>query len=147
VETPRQLHFEDIQLGDLLPEREHGPLSIVDMVRWASLQENWAHLHFDRDYVREHNRMKTFIASGAYRQALLLRMLTDWIGPRGFLRKLSLRHTYATFEGDLCRFGGKVVDKSAIINDAAASSKGKTRRGREILRGSCTVTLPLRAGA
>ena len=55
------------------------------------------------DHVREHNGLKTFIASGAYRQALLMRMLTDWIGPRGWLQKISLRHTYTTFEGDLMR--------------------------------------------
>ena len=77
-------------------------MTIVDTVRWAGLQENWQHLHYDRDHVRQHNGLKTFIASGAYRQALLMRMLTDWIGPRGWLQKISIRHTYSTFEGTPC---------------------------------------------
>ena len=93
-----QVHFEDVVVGAEIPVREYGPLTLVDTVRWAGLQENWQHLHFDRDHVREHNGLKTFIASGAYRQALLMRMLTDWIGPRGWLQKISIRHTYSTFE-------------------------------------------------
>src|SRR5215208_5496517 len=93
-------YFEDVQVGAELPSAQHGPLTIVDTVRWAGLQENWQHLHYDRDHVREHNGLGTFIASGAYRQALLMRMLTDWIVPQGRLSKISVRQTYSTFEGD-----------------------------------------------
>ena len=73
--------FNDIQPGFELPSRTYGPLTIVDTVRWAGLQENWQHLHFDRDHVCEHSGLRIFIASGAYREALLMRLLTDWIGP------------------------------------------------------------------
>jgi len=83
----KELYFEEIEPGDSAPSRQYGPLTIVDTVRWAGLQENWQHLHFDRDHVQRHNGLRTFIASGAYRQALLMRMLTDWIGPRGMLRR------------------------------------------------------------
>jgi len=142
------LYFEDVAVGTPLPTREHGPLTIVDTVRWAGLQENWQHLHFDRDHVRQHNGLRTFIASGAYRQALLMRLVTDWLGPRGQLRKLSLRHTYSTFEGDRMRFSGRVVAKSP---DAAASwleaeVEGHNQDDRQILTGRCTVILPRRGG-
>ena len=107
------IFFNQIQIGDSIPPREHGPLTIVDTVRWAGLQENVQHLHFDRDHVRQHNGLPTFIASGAYRQALLIRMLTDWIGPRGWLRKINVRHTYSTFEGDRMRFLARITEKSS----------------------------------
>src|SRR3970282_2108987 len=109
--------FDDVAVGDSIPAREYGPLTIIDTVRWAGLQENWQQLHYDRDWVREHNGLRTFIASGAYRQALLMRMLTDWIGPRGMLRKISLRHTYPTYEGDTMFFSARVVEKSADRSD------------------------------
>lgn len=136
----RILYFEDVHVGDDLPSVQHGPLTIVDTVRWAGLQENWQHLHYDRDHVREHNGLKTFIASGAYRQALLIRMLTDWIGPRGWLRKINVRHTYSTFEGDRMIFGGNVVRKSDGMIDCELS--GTNQEGKEILTGSCTLLLP-----
>ena len=143
-----QVYFEDVSVGDAIPQREYGPLTIVDTVRWAGLQENWQHLHFDRDNVRERNGLKTFIASGAYRQALLMRMLTDWIGPLGQLRKLSLRHLHPTFEGDMIRYSGKVVEKSASATPSwvACDLEGKNQNDRQILTGRCTLILPLRVG-
>jgi acyl dehydratase len=142
----QELYFDDINAGDLIPDREYGPLTIVDTVRWAGLQENTQHLHYDRDHVREHNGLRTFIASGAYRQALLIRMLTDWIGPLGWLKKISLRHTYSTFEGDKMYFSGRVVEKSADLSDSwiACDIRGKNQDGREILTGRCTLRLPVR---
>ena len=113
--TEQQTFFEDVQPGTELVTREYGPLTVIDTVRWAGLQENTQQLHYDRDWVREHAGLRTFIASGAYRQALLMRMLTDWAGPRGRLRKLSLRHTYSTFEGEP-RFVARAAEKSAALH-------------------------------
>jgi acyl dehydratase len=139
-----QIYFDDVSIGDKIPPREYGPLTIVDTVRWAGLQENWQHLHFDRDYVRQHNGLKTFIASGAYRQALLMRMLTDWIGPRGWIEKISIRHTYSTFEGDMMRFSARITEKS---NDPSAcwlacDLQGTNQEDKQILTGHCTLILP-----
>ncbi len=141
-----QVHFEDVAVGAEITAREYGPLTIVDTVRWAGLQENWQHLHFDRDHVREHNGLKTFIASGAYRQALLMRMLTDWIGPRGWLQKISVRHTYSTFEGDMMRFSAKIAEKSSDGSDSfvICDLEGTNQQNRQILTGRCTLILPRR---
>lgn len=142
----QQVYFEDVEPGYELPGREHGPLTIVDTVRWAGLQENWQHLHYDRTHVREHNGLHTFIASGAYRQALLMRMLTDWLGPRGWLKKISLRHTYSTFEGDAMRFSARVVEKSADASDPwiACTLEGKNQDDKQILSGRSILILPRR---
>jgi acyl dehydratase len=138
--------FDDTAVGDSISSRDYGPLTIVDTVRWAGLQENVQHLHFDRDHVRQHNGLRTFIASGAYRQALLIRMLTDWIGPRGWLRKITVRHTYSTFEGDRMRFSAQVADKSADFSDPwiVCDLEGKNQEDRQILTGRCTLILPIR---
>jgi acyl dehydratase len=137
---------ESILVGDQIPPREFGPLTIVDTVRWAGLQENWQHLHYDRDHVRQHNGLWTFIASGAYRQALLVRMLTDWIGPRGWVKKLSVRHTYSTFEGDIMRFSARIIEKSADSSPQSivCDLEGTNQDNRQILIGRCTLLLPPR---
>lgn len=139
-----QNYFEGINVGDSLPSRSFGPLTIVDTVRWAGLQENWARLHFDREHVREQSGLKTFIASGAYRQALLIRAITDWIGPRGWLQKLSVRHTSPTFEGDMMVYSGKVVEKSSMSDDPwiVCELEGKNQEAKQIVTGRCTVILP-----
>ena len=142
--TEQQTFFEDVQPGTELVTREYGPLTIIDTVRWAGLQENTQQLHYDRDWVREHAGLRTFIASGAYRQALLMRMLTDWAGPRGRLRKLSLRHTYSTFEGDTMRFVARAAEKSGDPADPwiRCEVEGTNQERRRILVGQCTVVLP-----
>jgi acyl dehydratase len=144
----QELYFEDLNAGDPIPSREYAPLTIVDTVRWAGLQENTQHLHYDRDHVRQHNGLPTFIASGAYRQALLIRMLTDWIGPRGWLRKISVRHTYSTFEGDTMRFGGRILNKSTESSDSwiTCDLDGRNQTDKQILTGRCTLIIPRRAG-
>ncbi|HLN87707.1 MAG TPA: hypothetical protein VK200_14620, partial [Candidatus Limnocylindrales bacterium] len=103
-------------------------------------------LHFDRDHVRQHNGLKTFIASGAYRQALLMRLLTDWIGPLGWLRKITVRHTHSTFEGDLMRFSAKVVEKSPDPTDPWIDCElnGTNQDDKQILTGRCRLMLPRR---
>jgi len=143
----QERYYEDINVDDSIPPREHGPLTIVDTVRWAGLQENWQHLHYDRDHVREHNGLKTFIASGAYRQALLMRMLTDWIGPRGWLKKISIRHTYSTFEGDMMRFSARIAEKSTEPADpwVICELQGTNQNNQQILTGRCTLIFPTRS--
>ena len=147
--SDQQLYFDDVQVGDRMPASEYGPLTIMDTVQWAGVQENWGRLHFDREHVRQHNGLRTFIASGDYRQALLARSIHDWIGGRGWLRKFSVRYTAPTFEGDLMRYGGEVVEKSAdpdapwIVCDL----EGSNQDGQRTLTGRCTIVLPQRDNA
>ncbi len=138
-----QTNFEQIQLGDQIPEREFGPLTIQETVRWAGFQENSAQLHYDREHARGHSGLKTFIASGEYRQALLMRVITDWIGPRGMIRKLGLRQTFPTFEGDLMRFSAKVIERSPDASEPwiVCELIGKNQEDRQILTGQCTLLL------
>src|SRR6266542_3349740 len=126
------IYFDDVTVGDPIPPREYGPLTIIDTVRWAGLQENWQHLHYDRDHVREHNGLSTFIASGAYRQALL--------------RKISVRHTYSTFEGDMMRFSARIAEKSDDPSDpwVTCELEGTNQEDKQILKGHCTLILPRR---
>ncbi len=141
-----QVFFEDVAEDQLLLTREFGPHTIVDAVRWAGLQENWQHLHYDRDHVREHNGLPGFIASGAYRQALLIRAITDWVGPRGGLRQLKVRHVASTFEGDLMRFAVRAARKETDSGQGLVRCEveGRNQEDRQVLVGTCTLTLPLR---
>jgi acyl dehydratase len=139
-------YFEETKVGDEIAVAEFGPVTIVDTVRWAGVQENWEQVHWDREFAREHSKLRTFIASGAYRQALLARMLTDWVGPRGSLRKLSVRHTAPTYEGDIIRYSGWVVETSPDAADpwVTCELQGNNQRNEPILTGRCVLRLARR---
>ena len=144
--TGTQPFFEDVPIGEEIPAREYGPLTIVDTVRWAGVQENPERLHWDAEHARTHSCMRTFIASGAHRQALLARTLTDWIGADGALRRMSVRHVAPTYDGDRMIFSGKVVEKSPDPADPwlVCEVEGRDQEGTSILSGRCTVLLPAR---
>ena len=144
ISSIEQLWFEDIEPGHPVPSRTFGPLTIVDTVQWAGFQENWYRLHWDRDFVRERSDVKTFFASGGYREALLVRTVTDWIGLRGVLRKLTVRQSSPTFEGDLILYSGTVAEKSPTPKDPwiTCNLEGKNQDHRVILTARCTVILP-----
>jgi acyl dehydratase len=134
----------DCKVGNELITAEFGPLTIADTVRWAGVQENVERLHFDREFARENSRVRTFIASGGYRQALLARALTDRIGRRGKLLKLRVRHTAPTFEGDMLRYSARITETATRSDGFAISCEveGRNQQNEQILVGSCLVLLP-----
>jgi acyl dehydratase len=73
-------------------------------------------------------------------------MLTDWIGPRGWLRKISVRHTHSTFEGDTMRFSARITEKSLDPSDPwiACEVEGINQENQQIVTGRCTLKLPSR---
>lgn len=132
--------------GTEVPEREYGPLTLLDTVRWAGVQENAEPLHWDREHARTRSGMKSFIASGGYRQALLARTLTDWIGPQGELRRMRVRHLAPTSEGDRMRFRGHVLQTSGTVAEpwVVCEVEGRDQDDRQILTGQCTLALQTR---
>jgi len=142
-----QRYFDDVEVGMQIPVREYGPHDLLTAVFWASVQENAGALHFDREYVRAHRGAKSIVASGQLRQSLLARTILDWAGPRGFLRAMTCRHTAQTYEGDMQCYSAVVAEKSA---DSAQpwigfAFEGHNQDGDQLLRGRCTLLLPLRA--
>jgi len=96
--------------GAEIPEVEIGPLTLADFVRWAGYQENWIRLHYDRTQAVEHAGYRDVVQSGHHRTALVARMVTGWIGERGWLRRLSIRHTGMVHPGDTVRCAGRIRD-------------------------------------
>jgi len=142
--TAKQVFFEDIEIGAVVPERVYGPHTLVTAVFWAGVQENPGLLHFDRDHARQFRGAKSIVASGALRQSYLARTLMDWAGPRAFLSAMTVRHVASTYEGDMQRYAAKVVEKSSDPNDPwiICELDGRNQDGEQIMRGNCTLRLP-----
>ena len=131
----------ELKVGAEFASATFGPLTIVDTVRWAGVQENTEPIHFDRDFARQNSRLKSFIASGSYRQALLARMLTESIGPHGKLLRLRVRHTAPTFEGDTLGYSARV--REAVLRgdktEISCDVEGKNQDNEQVLVGSCVL--------
>ena len=97
----------NIAPGAPLPAVEIGPLELAHFVRWAAYQENWFALHYDRAFAQERG-LRDCIQSGHHRTALLARMITDWLGPSGWLKRLAVRHRAPIYVGETIRCEGRV---------------------------------------
>jgi hypothetical protein len=74
-------------------------------------------------------------------------MLTDWIGPRDWLKKINVRHTYSTFEGDMMRFSAWITEKSSDPSNSwiACELAGTNQENKHILTGRSILRLPSKA--
>jgi acyl dehydratase len=141
--------FEEVGVGDEVVTGAYGGVAIIDVVRWAGFQENYAQLHYDREYVRTEAGLPNFIASGAFRETLMVQLLTDWMGPAGRLARLKTRQTYSTFEGDSLRFSGRITEKSDNADDpwVVCEMEGFNGEDRPILQSTCTLRFERRGQA
>jgi acyl dehydratase len=130
--------------GAELPALDVGPLALSDFVRWAGYQENWIRMHYDAAFARQDAGLSGPVQSGHHRTALLARMITDWLGARGWLRRLAVRHTGQVRCGETIRCEGRVRE----VRDAAG---GRTEvdleiwatagDGRRVSEGSASVEM------
>jgi acyl dehydratase len=143
----QRVYFEDVAPGTALPVREFGPHTLVAAIRWAGVQEHPSPTHTDREYGRERRGLKGIIASGAHREAYVLRLLMDWVGPRGDVRQLGVRNTASTYEGDMMRFTGTVVEKSPTVDEPwiVCDLDGRNQDDVQIVQGRCMLVLPVRS--
>jgi len=108
MQRPGMINGIMLEVGTEVPELQVGPLTLVDLVRWAAYQENWIRIHYDRDYARGQHGISECVQSGHHRVALIARMLTDWLGQFGWIKRVAVRHTAPVYLGDTLRCGGRI---------------------------------------
>jgi acyl dehydratase len=111
----------EVEVGRDLPVLRAGPFTIADFVRWAGYQENWLRIHYDPAYAVESARLTGCVQSGNHRTALVLRMVTDWLGPKGWVRRLTIRHAAPVGVGDTLECGGRVRAVTPRVGNGRAA--------------------------
>ncbi len=100
-----QPYWEDIAVGQELPGF---PLDITPKRLFLQISgsQDWYPLHFDPAFARKAGHQELFMNTG-FIQAALVRVVTDWMGDEGFLRKLRFEMRRQQRPGDtmLCRGG------------------------------------------
>ena len=104
-----QLRWEDTKVDD---EIQGFQLDINP--RRAFLQisgsQDWYPAHFDPAFARKAGHEDIFMNTG-FLQAALVRVITDWMGDGGFLRKLYFEMRRQQRPGDTMACRGRVTDR------------------------------------
>jgi len=102
--------------------------------------------HYDSKWAVEIDRIPKAIVHGYQIVTHLSQLLTDWISPDGFLRKLSAQVRAQTFVGDSITFKGTVQKK--YQKDAEycidCSVWGEKSDGTVVVQGTAVAALPSR---
>ena len=135
-----QIYFEDVTIADELPAIE---LAIAPkrLHLQTSGSQDWYPVHFDAAFAQKSGHPDVFMNTG-FLQAALVRLITDWMGDAGFLRRLrfEMRRQHRPGDTMLCR--GRVV----AANDGIVELEVWLENEREGIAtpGEATVALPRR---
>ena len=103
------LSFHSIQAGAEIPALLKHPTT-RQLVMWAGASGDYNPIHYDKDFAQGRG-LPGVIVHGQLVLAFLGQMVTDWLGGRGCLKKLSVSYKGMNLPGDAitCRGAGASV--------------------------------------
>lgn len=142
------LHFDDVEIGQSVPVLEKGPLTTAHLMRWSSAMENWHKIHYDLPFTLEHEKLPGLLINGSLKQQFMLQLLKDWVGPGGWVWKVSFQFRAMNLAGETLQVWARVTGKRQVGEIGLIDLDiGITNdKGTESTPGKATVALPLRGG-
>jgi acyl dehydratase len=136
-----QVHWEDVAVGDEVKGFSLA-LTMTRMVLQVSGSQDFYPIHHDREFAQAAGHEDIFLNTGFIRGALC-RVLTDWIGRDGFVKRLAFQMRRPNFLGETIQARARVTGKGA---DGAVDLEVwiENDRGGITVPGTATVVLPRR---
>jgi acyl dehydratase len=139
--TERRLRFDEVNVGDTAPVREH-TLTRTDLVVYAGASGDFNPMHHDEVQAQAAG-MPSVFGHGMFSAGLLATALTDYVGI-GNLRRYQVRFAKQTWPGDQLTTSITVTDKrkddgQQLIDLECALLNGN---GDAVVTGEATATVP-----
>ena len=141
-----QPYWEQVEVGQEMPgfELEITPRRVFLQV---SGSQDWYPVHFDPAFANKSGHEELFMNTG-FLQAALVRVITDWMGDDGFLRKLRFEMRRQQRPGDTMVCRAKVTAKHERDGEGWVELDVWAENEREGVTtpGQAVVILPRQAG-
>ena len=130
--------------GQSIPEQT----AVVDerqLFLFSAATYNPHRIHYDRTWATTVEGYQDLLVHGPLQAALLVKTVTDWIGPSGRLVKVSFQNRASAHPGELLTFGGTVTATTADEDEVTADlSIAATKNvGALLVPATATVRVPL----
>ena len=137
-----QLYYEDVTEGMELPTVDKTPTTKT-LVQWAGASGDYFELHYDKDFAQGMG-FPGPIVHGRLEAAFLTQILTDWIGEKGEVKKMSVQYRGNAFPGGKLTLSGKVTKKYVEGGENLVECEiwVLSPEGNKITPGSAIVSLP-----
>jgi len=137
-----QLCYEDVEVGNELPPLTKKPTA-CHLLMWAGASGDLNPIHWDDAYARKRG-LPGIVVHGQLAGCYLGHMVTDWMGPQGVLKKLTISYRGLNLPGDELTCRGVVTRK--YVEDGCfcvtARLSAENPKGEQTLGGTATVILP-----
>jgi acyl dehydratase len=143
-----QLMFEDVSIGDEVTPLHRGPMTPVHLMRWSAAIENWHRIHYDQQFAVEHDKLPGLLVNGSWKQHFLVQAMRQWLGPAGWLAKISFQFRAMDEVNRTLTASGKVIDTQLRdgLGLVVCEIGIRDDTGQESTPGTATGVLPLRDG-
>ena len=140
-----QVYFEDVTEGQEIPKVVENCNS-QRLVWWAAGSGDYYQIHYDKDFAQK-TGLPDRIVHGALKHALLGRLVHEWIGDEGRVRRLACQYRgMDAVDKDVTCKGvvtGKRQENGAGIVELELWTQDP--EGNKTTPGTATVSLPLRS--
>jgi acyl dehydratase len=96
-----------LKVGDPVPHFERS-FTAVDLMAYGGATWDWHRLHYDVEFVRA-MKLPKVVVDGQALGAVFAKPVLDWLGPRAFIQKLSLKYRAMVFAGDTVHGDGEIT--------------------------------------
>ncbi len=147
--SSQQVYFDDVSVGQTIPEVKKGPMTVSHIMRWSASMENWHRIHYDKQYAVEHDKLPDVMVNGSWKQHVLMQLLKDWVGLGGWTWKVAFQYRDMDIPGDLITAWGTVTKtyEQKGLGYVELEIGLKNSRGVDSTKGTAVVVLPKRNGA
>jgi hypothetical protein len=138
-----QSRYPSARVGTVLPDLAI-PLDRTTIVATAIASQDFEDVHHDPGKAQERGTPDIFMSINAT-NGFIDRYVTDWTGPHGRIRKLSLRLGVPNFPGDTMTMSGEVV----AVDGESTTLKvvGRNARGAHVTAEVVVAPHPATTGA
>jgi acyl dehydratase len=145
AQTPAKLYYEDVQVGDTIPELVKPALSHIQLVRYAGASGDFNPLHTDPKF-GEMVGTGGIIAHGMLIMGFVGQLLSDYVGPAA-LRKFGVRFRGMTRLDDVITCTGTITEKYEADGEGRITGKVQAvdQNGDVKVSGTFVAALPRRS--
>jgi len=106
----KQLYWDEVEVGQEVPTSYSLKLDMTRFCKQVSGTQDYYQVHHDREFAKSQGVPDIFVNTG-FLTACLGRVITDWIGPEGWLKRFKIEMRKMALLGDTLTVKGKVTDK------------------------------------
>jgi acyl dehydratase len=139
------LYFEDVAIGDHLPEWSR-TTAFMEWNRYAAVNDEFVPFHMADEAGRRAGNEQGAFGMGNLRYAYIVNAITDWIGDEAEIREVSCQYRAINQQGDILTVTGTVTDKTVEEDEHRVHLELNVRNqdGKDTCPGHAIVVLPSR---